>query len=232
MPTPSFADIFARNLGSLTDAQQQLLQHKRVAVIGCGGLGGYVIEELVRMGVGRLHLFDPDVFAPSNCNRQLNALLSTLGRNKAEVAASRAEGIHPFVAVRAYPADFRALADKEPLRVDAAVDCLDSVEARRDLATLCESRSIPLVHGAVNGWYGQVGVLLPGSDLIDRLYPARMVTGTSPSVLACTVALVASLQAAETVKLLLGLASSLHNTWMHIDLKELDFLVSEPPAAK
>jgi len=80
---PSFTDTFARNQGALSDAEQRLLQEKRVAVIGCGGLGGYVVEELVRIGVGRLHLFDPDVFSPSNCNRQLNALQSTLGRNKA-----------------------------------------------------------------------------------------------------------------------------------------------------
>jgi len=232
MTSPAFADIFARNQGSLTDAQQQLLQTKRVAVIGCGGLGGYVIEALVRVGVGRLHLFDPDVFAPSNCNRQLNALLSTLGQNKAEAAARRAAGIHPFVTVQAFAADFRAVAEEEPLRVDVAVDCLDNIQARRDLAALCNHRSMPLVHGAVNGWYGQVGVQLAGGDLIDRLYPERMASGLPPPVLASTVALIASLQAAETVKLLLGLASPLHNTWMHIDLKDCDFLVNEPQPTK
>jgi molybdopterin/thiamine biosynthesis adenylyltransferase len=107
------------------------------------------------------------------------------------------------------------------------VDCLDDIQARRDLAMLCGQRSIPLVHGAVSGWYGQVGVQLPGGDLIERLYPQRMVTGEPPSVLSFTVAIIASLQAAETVKLLLGLYSPLHNSWMHIDLKESDFLLNE-----
>ena len=57
------ADIpvwFERNLGLLSAAQQHTLGRGRVAVIGCGGLGGYLVEELVRLGVGRLHLFDPD----------------------------------------------------------------------------------------------------------------------------------------------------------------------------
>ena len=103
---PSFTDCFARNQGSLTDEQQHLLHKKRVAVIGCGGLGGYVIEELVRIGVGQLHLFDPDVFSPSNCNRQLNALEPTMGQNKAEVAASRAATSIPSQ-VTPFPVDFR-----------------------------------------------------------------------------------------------------------------------------
>jgi len=223
---PSFADTFARNQGALSDAEQRLLQEKRVAVIGCGGLGGYVVEELVRIGVGRLHLFDPDVFSPSNCNRQLNALQSTQGRNKAESAAERAVDIHPFSAVVAHPLDFRA-GGEEALQVDAMVDCLDEVQARRALSNLCNRRGLPLVHGAVSGWYGQVGVQLPGFDLIERLYPQRATAGPPPSVLSFTVAVIASLQVAETVKLLLGLPSSLHNSWMHIDLKDGDFLQQE-----
>ena len=68
---------------------------------------------------------------------------------------------------------------------------------------------------------------LPGSNLIERLYPQRMAESSAPSVLSFTVAVIASLQAAETVKLLLGLPSSLHNNWMHIDLKDTDFLLNE-----
>lgn len=224
----SFVETFARNQGALTAGQQQQLQSRRIAVIGCGGLGGYVIEELVRVGVGGLHLFDPDVFSPSNGNRQLNALQATLGCNKAQVAAERVAAIHPFTVVQAYPLDFRAVGGQpEPFRVDVIVDCLDDIQARRDLATLCTRRSIPLVHGAVNGWYGQVGVQLPGGDLIERLYPQRMRQGIAPSVLSCTVAVIASLQVAETIKLLLDLPSSLHNSWLHIDLKESDFFLNE-----
>jgi molybdopterin/thiamine biosynthesis adenylyltransferase len=224
---PSFTDCFARNQGSLTDEQQHLLHKKRVAVIGCGGLGGYVIEELVRIGVGHLHLFDPDVFSPSNCNRQLNALVPTLGQNKAEVAASRAASIHPFSKVTAFPVDFRIARVEDSLQVDVAVDCPDNLPSRRDLAALYNGRRIPLVHGAVSGWYGQMAVQLPGTDLIERLYPQRMADSPAPSVLSFTVAVIASLQAAETVKLLLGLPSSLHNNWMHIDLKDTDFLLNE-----
>jgi molybdopterin/thiamine biosynthesis adenylyltransferase len=223
---PPFTEYFSRNQGALTPEQQQTLQQKRVAVVGCGGLGGYVIEQLVRIGVGRLHLFDPDVFTPSNCNRQLNALARTLGQNKAEVAAERSTAIHPFCKAVAFAADFRAVTDEEAMRVDLVVDCLDNAPARRDLAALCQTKKLPLVHGAVNGWYGQVGVQRPGGDLLARLYPERSVSVPEepPPVLSFTVAVVASLQAGEAVKLLLGLDSPLHDNWLHIDLKDMDFL--------
>jgi molybdopterin/thiamine biosynthesis adenylyltransferase len=225
----SSAEIFSRNLGTVTPTQQQTLQQSRVAVIGCGGLGGYVIEQLVRIGVGQLHLFDPDTFSLSNCNRQLNALTATLDCNKAEVAADRARAIHSYCHVHPFAADFRAVREEESMAVDVAVDCLDDTQARRDLAALCTEKGIPLVHGAVKEWYGQVGVQLPGNDLIARLYPDRMLFQEQevPSVLSFTVALIASLQAGETVKLLLGLPSPLHNNWMHIDLKHYDFLVPD-----
>ena len=221
------ADIpvwFERNLGLLSAAQQHTLGRGRVAVIGCGGLGGYLVEELVRLGVGRLHLFDPDTFSPTNINRQLLAVQAPLGRSKAEVAAERAAAIHPCTVTRVFPTDFRRAGD-EALRVDVVVDCLDDIPARRDLGARCRALDLPLVHGAVTGWYGQVGVQRPGDDLLDRLYPARTVRPAAmpPPVLACTVAVVASLQAAETLKLLLGLPSPLANSWLHVDLLDCSF---------
>ncbi|MDD2465709.1 MAG: HesA/MoeB/ThiF family protein [Desulfobulbus sp.] len=227
---PNFNQYFTRNLESISTEQQHLLQHKRVAIIGCGGLGGYVIEELARIGIGYLHLFDPDIFSASNCNRQLNALTSTMGRNKAEVACERVAAIHPYCRAQAFAADFRQVADEQGFGVDAVVDCLDDIQARHDLAELCTRCHLPLIHGAVNGWYGQVGVQLPGNDLIGCLYPKRTEESPklpAPSVLSFTVALVASLQAAETVKTLLELWSPLHSSWLYIDLKENDFLLHE-----
>jgi molybdopterin/thiamine biosynthesis adenylyltransferase len=224
MPSILASEYFSRNLGALHQEQQQHLTAQRVAVIGCGGLGAYVIEELVRIGVGQIFCCDPDVFTPSNCNRQLNALSHTLGRNKAEVAAERARQIHPFCTISPYPADFRTLAEDTLFTVEAVIDCLDSVQSRHELAAVCLRRKLPLVHGAVEGWYGQVGVQLPGDDLLARLYPERNVApmqsdkGTV-SVLACTVGLVASLQVAEVLKLLVGIPSPLTTAWMHLDLK-------------
>ncbi|MBM9536480.1 HesA/MoeB/ThiF family protein [Desulfobulbus alkaliphilus] len=221
-----FKEYFVRNQGALTLEQQQTLDNSHVAVVGCGGLGGYVIEQLVRIGIGRMDVFDPDVFTASNCNRQLNALTATLGCNKAEIAAHRARCIHPFARVTAWAVDFRDVPQETWPAVDAVVDCLDSIEARRDLARLCGEHKQPLIHGAVNAWCGQVGVQRPGDDLLARLYPdraPRLSSPSPPSVLVCTVVVVAGLQVSETIKVLLGEPSSLRNNWMHIDLKHGDF---------
>ncbi len=221
-----FSKYFTRNLDLLTPAQQQYLLKARVAVIGCGGLGGYVIEELTRIGLGSLHLVDPDVFSKSNCNRQLYALQSTMGKGKADTAAQRTKAIGPWCRATPYAADFRELPEAEVFAVDAVVDCLDDIQGRRDLARLTDRLGLPLIHGAVSGWYGQVGVHRPGTDLIGRLYPESTdKKKNAPSVLSCTVALVASLQALETVKILLSLDSPLQNGWLHIDLKESEFLL-------
>lgn len=224
-PMNTHAEYFSRNIGALTQAQQESIRQSRVAVIGCGGLGGYVAEELVRIGLGRLHVFDPDVFSPSNCNRQLLALKATMGLNKAEMAAKRATLIHPLSKVLSYPVDFREAEADTALQVDVVVDCLDDIPTRRDLADLCIARQLPLVHGSVYEWYGQVGVQLPDTDLMARLYPDRSVRQVqkSPSVLAFTAAVVASLQVCEAVKLLLKLPSTLHNSCLHVDLKNCEF---------
>ncbi|WP_051308933.1 HesA/MoeB/ThiF family protein [Desulfogranum japonicum] len=219
---------FERNLGTLTPDEQQALQKATVAVIGCGGLGGYVIEELARVGVGKLLVADPDHFSVSNLNRQVNACSSTLNRNKALVAAERVQAIHNHTVVQPFPVDFRAVPVERLRGADVLVDCLDDIQVRRDLSVLANQLQVPLVHGAVNGWFGQVGVQMPTYDLFALIYPQRgdcRKTLNPPSVLSFTVALIASLQAAETVKLLLRVPSQLHNRYCTVDLKDNEWIL-------
>ncbi len=214
---------FSRNLDAISEVEQQRLHNATVAVIGCGGLGGFVIEELARLGVGRMLLCDPDTFSPSNRNRQLLALAETIGQSKARVAARRIRSIHPRL--RAVPLNGRFEEHETALFTDAeaVVDCLDSLAARRRLATLCANHRLPLIHGAVTGWYGQVAVQPAGSSLLLDLLPATGREVASPAVLSFTVATVASIQAAETCKVLLGLDSPLQGNWMAVDLKAMTF---------
>ena len=214
-------EALSRNRGALDPGQQQQLLNAHVVVCGCGGLGGQVVENLARIGIGRLTLFDMDSFAPSNLNRQLGALQQTMGKNKAETLAGRTGQIHDFIQVQALEIDFRAT--ERFVDADVVVDCLDSVEARRDLAERCNTQNLPLVHGAVNGWYGQVGIQQPGGNLLTKLYPEGELQLEPPPVLAFTATIVASLQATETVKLLLGIPSQLSTGWLNIDLRACDF---------
>lgn len=217
-------DFFTRNKGSITRAQQFQLRSATVSVIGCGGLGGFVIEELARLGIGSLRICDPDKFSASNINRQLYAQNATIGQYKAAVAAERVRLIHGQTTVLPLTTRFQETGEQLFADTEVVVDCLDNPESRRELAEQCSQYKTPLVHGAVQQWYGQVGVQLAGETLMQDLYGSHSdEETTAPSVLSCTVGLVASTQVAETCKLLLGMDSPLHNTWMSIDLRRVTF---------
>ena len=88
---------YQRNRSMLSITDQLQLFRSRIAVIGCGGLGGYIIEELARLGVGHIVAIDPDVFEEHNLNRQLLATPASLGKAKVEAAAARVNEINPAV---------------------------------------------------------------------------------------------------------------------------------------
>ena len=222
-------EFFARHAGLLHGSEQTRLHEATVAVCGCGGLGGYVVEHLVRVGVGRLLLFDPDSFSTSNLNRQLLATRETLGRNKSEAAAARVRQLRPECLAEAWPVDLFQAPDATWQEVDVVMDCLDSADSRLRLAALCARHGIPLVHGAVWGWYGQVGVQLPGDGLLQRLYPRVQTKAASVSVFSFTVGCVASVQAGEAVKLLLGRPSTLRGRFVSIDLSGSEWHIPGMP---
>ena len=86
--TAPIAERFIRNLGALREEEQRLLGEKRVFIAGCGGLGGYLLELLLRLGVRRIVLADGDVFEASNLNRQLLATPALLGTAKAKAQSA------------------------------------------------------------------------------------------------------------------------------------------------
>ena len=122
------------------------LEKASVAVFGLGGVGSYTAEALARAGIGRLVLVDGDEVADSNRNRQLGALVSTVGRPKAEVMAARVRDISPSCRVEAHtlfylPGEEGTLLDG----LDYAADAIDTVTAKLSLAEECRRRGIPLV---------------------------------------------------------------------------------------
>lgn len=88
---------YSRNLPALSRQEQELLHKKRVLVAGCGGLGGYITENLLRLGIGHITAVDGDSFDVSNLNRQLLATEATIGKSKAEAAKERAALVNPSV---------------------------------------------------------------------------------------------------------------------------------------
>ena len=211
-----------RNIPALSEAECALLRTKKAAVIGCGGLGGYLIELLTRVGIGGIRAVDGDVFEPSNLNRQILSDVSRLGESKAAAAVQRAEAIDPAVDVEG----IHAFLDGENARsliagCDVVLDALDSVPARRILAEACEAEGIPYIYGAIQGWVAQAGVSLPGDGLIGKLYPEEIEI-RDKSVLSFTPALCASVQTALCVKLLTGRAVKTGKIY-YFDLLDQEF---------
>ena len=195
---------YERNIPALTEAECALLRSKRVLVVGCGGLGGHLIDLLARIGVGFLRVVDGDVFEPSNLNRQLLSEVPLLGVSKARAAAARVSRVNPEISVEAVDS---FLTEKNARRLllscDVVLDGLDNIESRRILAEECQRAGIPYIYGAVNGWVAQAAISMPGDHLVQRLYPEGAVL-KNKSVLSFTPALCASMQVALCVKLLTG----------------------------
>lgn len=217
---------YDRNRSMLSLGDQALLLRSTVAVIGCGGLGGYVIEELARLGVGCLKVVDDDAFQDHNLNRQVLCTTASIGMTKVEVAKNRVLAINPAVEVISARERFtRANGGGLVSGANVVVDALDSVSSRRDLAAVCEEVSVPLVHGSIGGWYGQIVTEMPGDRTVERIYSASGDGGGIEKVLgnpSFTPAVVASLQVAEVCKLLIGRGTTMARRMWFINLLDME----------
>ncbi len=197
---------YSRNIPALSEAECALLRTKTVAVIGCGGLGGYLIEFLARLGIGSIRCVDGDTFQESNLNRQLLSMVSLLGVNKAEAAADRVKAINPDVQVTAIPVFLDADNAEDLIKdCDAVFDGLDNIHSRRILAQACRSEKIPYIYGAIAGWVAQAAIYMPEDNWIEKLYPEDVVI-KDKSALSFIPALCAAMQVSLCTKVLTGRA--------------------------
>jgi len=204
----------------LKPAEQLKLFSSTIAIIGCGGLGGRSAEILCRTGIGHLILSDPDFFSESNLNRQLFCTPASLGQPKVSILGRELLQINPALSTDLHHHHFDI---SSITGADIVIDALDSTGARKELAALCHKRNIPLVHGAVKGWYGQLGVESRSNSIINSLYQRPGKSTATPRVFPMTVALIAAMQATEACKLILDTGSVLNDGWLQCDLYNGDF---------
>ena len=218
---------YLKNMDSFSEKELSILSHKKVAVVGCGGLGGYVIEILGRFGIGYLKIIDGDVFAISNLNRQVFALESSLGKNKAVFTKKTMKDINKEIEVVAIEEMLEEGNGEVHLeKMDLVVDCLDNINTRLLLQQFCKKLNIPLVHGAIGGFYGQVTTIFPGDDTLDFLYKKDQVgiekKMGNPSFIP---ALVASIECSEVLKCLVDKGELLRKKVLRIDSLNNEFEV-------
>ena len=132
----------------LGEEKMERLQQAHVLVVGLGGVGAYAAEMICRAGVGRMTIVDADTVQPTNINRQLPALHSTMGREKAEVLAARFKDINPDIQLTVLPVFLKD--DNIPELLDAArydfvVDAIDTLAPKCDLIAETLKRHIKIV---------------------------------------------------------------------------------------
>ena len=220
---------YSRNNTSIGPADQIQLLESAVSVVGTGGLGGWLSEMLARVGVGTLRLIDGDQFEDSNLNRQLFSDEGQLARSKTEVAVERLTNVNSSITVDGRPVVLTEENGPALLsNCDVIADCLDSIRTRFVLENAAGALGVPLVSAAVAGRSGQVGTILPGDPGFSAIYgppaeaPERgeeLEAGNLPF----TVALLASLQCAEIVRILLGKPGLYRGGLLYVDLEDGTF---------
>jgi len=214
---------YLRNAGSLGIAGQKKLLQSKALLIGAGGLGGTIAQLLARMGLGALVMADGDSFSEDNLNRQAFSLESTVGSPKVRVAQAEIARINAATEVEVFEGfagekEFAALIEG----VQVALDALDNMPSRFRLEKACRDARIPLVHGAVAGFTGQVTTIYP-EDVGFRAFYGDPQNAPEKGIevelgnLAGIVSTIASLQVQEAVKVLTGLGRPLRNRLLFID---------------
>ena len=216
---------YARNLRAFSMAEQARLLSSRAALIGLGGLGGGLLENLARSGVGIVRGADGDIFEETNLNRQLLSCQDSLGSPKAVAAAARAAAVNSSVEFTAQAGFLDEAGMFELLAgADVAVDALGGLADRPALASAARSRGVPLVTGAVAGYTAIIATVRPGDPS-----PLELFGGSGPSaeeVLGCpspSVMAAAALMAAEAVRLLAGRQPALAGKALIADFETMRF---------
>lgn len=146
------SDRFLRNEMMLGRDAMKRLADSHVCVIGLGGVGSYAVEALVRAGIGELTLIDQDEYSLSNCNRQLGALTSTIGKSKAHALAERVLDINPACSVHPIVGKYTK-ENREAFwgDYDYLVDAIDLVACKVDLIVQAQDRGIPIISALGTG---------------------------------------------------------------------------------
>ncbi|MDQ6681360.1 MAG: HesA/MoeB/ThiF family protein [Pseudomonadota bacterium] len=214
---------------------QNRLLHSHALVIGAGGLGSPVALYLGTAGVGTITIVDDDTVDITNLQRQIAHNLARLGRSKAESAAQTIAAINPEVRVVAVQqrADAGRL-DGWVKAADVVVDCSDNFATRQAINAACVAQRKPLVSGAAIGFDGQIS----GYDVRDRsgggtnpCYACIFAPDSSVEEARCAtmgvfaplVGIIGSLQAAEALKLLASVGTSLAGRLQMLDARNMEW---------
>tara|TARA_R110001592_G_scaffold126336_1_gene337470 strand:- start:100008 stop:100859 length:852 start_codon:yes stop_codon:yes gene_type:complete len=211
-----YSEAFSRNLGWLTEKEQNLLRGKRIAIAGLGGVGGSHLLTLCRLGIGKFHISDMDHFEIGNFNRQAGAFLSTVGQPKVDVLARMARDINPELELQTFEAGI-TLENMDAFLegVDLYVDSLDffELDIRRAMFAACAERGIPALTAAPVGMGVAFLNFMPGKMTFEEYFRLE---GAS--------------QEEQFVRFMVGLTPAMLQLGYLVDKERADFKARKAPS--
>lgn len=198
---------------------QRKLKAAKVTIIGVGGLGSFSSMSLVAAGIGQVKMVDKQRYELSNLNRQILGWQKDVGKYKANVAKEKLASLNPTVDIEV---EIKEITEANIIDAihgsDVVVDGMDNWKTRFIINDACVKERIPFIHAGVSGFCGQITTIVPGKGPC-----LRCIFTKSPKepklipILGATPALLASLQAMEVLKLILGLGKPLVGRLLFFD---------------
>lgn len=212
----NYYEAFDRNVGWVTDDELEVLKGKRIAIAGLGGVGGYHLLTLLRLGVERFNLAEMDVVELANFNRQSCAGMSNMGKRKIDVLADMGRNINPDADFNLFPDgvtddNVGAFLDG----VDLYVDGLDFfvLDIRQKIFRLCRERGIPAMTTAPLGMGAAHLNFMPGSMSFDDYFGLDDVSGDD-----------------RYIKFLIGLSPAMLQKGYIADMSRVNFAARKGPS--
>jgi molybdopterin-synthase adenylyltransferase len=203
---------YQRQIKLLGTDGQESLRRARVLVAGIGGLGTITATYLTAAGVGFLRLVDNDKVELSNLNRQLLFQTADVGREKAVAATEKLHLLNPEIRIEGINRTIDDTTIEDLVKdIDLIVDALDNFTARFILNRVAFIHRLPLIHGAVRGFFGQATTLIPGKTACLQCLFAQSPPKEIFPILGSTCGVIGSIQATEAVKVLTGKGAPLAN---------------------
>ncbi len=217
---------YHRNIGSIGIEGQLRLRRAKAAIIGAGGLGGTLVELLARLGIGKLVVIDGETFTEDNLNRQLLSTEENIGKSKVEAAAERVMRVNSAVDLEVHQVFvYKDNIDSFVKDCDVVVDALDNIPVRLILQEAARRLKLPLVHGAIAGFVGELMTIFPEDSGLRALFakgkkPPEKGIEVEMGAPTITPAVIAGMQAVEAVKVILGKGEPVRHKLLYLEMEE------------
>lgn len=218
-------------LDEIGEEGQSKLKQSHALIVGAGGLGSPVALFLASSGVGRLSIADHDAVDLTNLQRQIAHDLAAVGHNKAQSVVQRLGAINPLICAQALALRLEASAlDEQVAGADVVLDCSDNFATRQAINAACVRHRKPLVAGAALGFDAQISVY-DARDPVSPCYACVFPPQQQPQEMRCAVmgvfaplvGIIGSMQAAEALKLLLGIGPTLVGRLQMLDARGMQW---------